>query len=293
MILALINKGIGTYGQGGTALAATDFMVFGGATAEGGTAETDPTVPSHVKNITAGEITNWNSAYGWGNHAGQYRSATWVPQWSEVQNKPLFTRTVAGLVPPSGGSGTDRFLREDGNWAIPSGTGGTGDSTPTHVNQITQTQINNWDNAWGWGNHTDMNYTTFNTIAGNFVRRRNELINPSNGSRTWENSVYGFFMGITTNTQYSTGFPSEYGITYTFGYGQNASVNIGDRGRDFDIYKRQGYDRFGIRGYSTSSGNPLAWKNIVISPSIREIWVGTSAQLPSQREADILYFVTD
>lgn len=31
--------------------------------------ETDPTVPSHVKNITTTNISNWNTAYGWGNHA--------------------------------------------------------------------------------------------------------------------------------------------------------------------------------------------------------------------------------
>jgi hypothetical protein len=31
--------------------------------------ETDPTVPSHVKAITTTNISNWNTAYGWGNHA--------------------------------------------------------------------------------------------------------------------------------------------------------------------------------------------------------------------------------
>jgi hypothetical protein len=31
--------------------------------------ETDPTVPSHVKSITTTNISNWNTAYGWGNHA--------------------------------------------------------------------------------------------------------------------------------------------------------------------------------------------------------------------------------
>lgn len=31
--------------------------------------ETDPTVPSHVKSITTTEKSNWNTAFGWGNHA--------------------------------------------------------------------------------------------------------------------------------------------------------------------------------------------------------------------------------
>jgi len=33
------------------------------------TTETDPTVPANVKAITATNISNWNSAFGWGNHA--------------------------------------------------------------------------------------------------------------------------------------------------------------------------------------------------------------------------------
>jgi hypothetical protein len=37
--------------------------------------ETDPTVPSHVKAITTTSISNWNTAFGWGNHA----SAGYVP----------------------------------------------------------------------------------------------------------------------------------------------------------------------------------------------------------------------
>ena len=41
--------------------------------------ETDPTVPSHVKAITTTNISNWNTAYGWGNHAlAGYATQTWV-----------------------------------------------------------------------------------------------------------------------------------------------------------------------------------------------------------------------
>ncbi len=37
--------------------------------------ETDPTVPAHVKSITAQQKTDWDTAYGWGNHAGLYHAA--------------------------------------------------------------------------------------------------------------------------------------------------------------------------------------------------------------------------
>jgi len=33
------------------------------------TTETDPTVPAHVKSIATTDISNWNTAYGWGNHS--------------------------------------------------------------------------------------------------------------------------------------------------------------------------------------------------------------------------------
>lgn len=31
---------------------------------------------------------NWNTAYGWGNHAGLYRPIGYVPSWTEVTGKP-------------------------------------------------------------------------------------------------------------------------------------------------------------------------------------------------------------
>jgi uncharacterized protein (TIGR02145 family) len=50
---------------------------------------------SHAANgITATNISNWSTAYSWGNHAGLYRSSTWVPAWSDVSGKPTFS-TVA------------------------------------------------------------------------------------------------------------------------------------------------------------------------------------------------------
>jgi hypothetical protein len=38
--------------------------------------ESDPTVPAHVKSITTTEKSNWNTAYSWGNHAGLYLGIT-------------------------------------------------------------------------------------------------------------------------------------------------------------------------------------------------------------------------
>jgi len=55
---------------------------------------TDGMSTSHVANgITAANITNWNTAFGWGNHAGLYRPLSYVPSWSEITTKPT---TVTG-----------------------------------------------------------------------------------------------------------------------------------------------------------------------------------------------------
>jgi hypothetical protein len=48
----------------------------------------DPSVPDPVRGITATKIAQWDQAYGWGNHAGQYRPIAWVPSWGEVTGKP-------------------------------------------------------------------------------------------------------------------------------------------------------------------------------------------------------------
>jgi hypothetical protein len=47
-----------------------------------------------LSNLPTLNIANWNTAYGWGNHAGLYRPIAWVPDWSDVTGKPGFA-TVA------------------------------------------------------------------------------------------------------------------------------------------------------------------------------------------------------
>jgi hypothetical protein len=47
-----------------------------------------------LSNLPTLNITNWNTSYGWGNHAGLYRQIGWVPAWADVTGKPGFA-TVA------------------------------------------------------------------------------------------------------------------------------------------------------------------------------------------------------
>ena len=44
---------------------------------------------SHPANgITAINITNWNTAFSWGNHTGLYRPIAWVPAWTDITGIP-------------------------------------------------------------------------------------------------------------------------------------------------------------------------------------------------------------
>lgn len=43
-----------------------------------------------VEGMSANNISNWNSAFAWGNHAGLYRPVSYVPNWGEITNKPTF-----------------------------------------------------------------------------------------------------------------------------------------------------------------------------------------------------------
>ncbi len=38
--------------------------------------------------VTSTNVGNWNTAFGWGNHAGLYRPLSYVPDWSEITNTP-------------------------------------------------------------------------------------------------------------------------------------------------------------------------------------------------------------
>lgn len=72
---------------------------------------------------------NWNTAYNWGNHAGLYRPVTWVPAFTDITGKPT---TLAGY------GITDAM------------------NTSHPANTITPTQINSWNTAYSWGNHSGL-----------------------------------------------------------------------------------------------------------------------------------------
>lgn len=52
--------------------------------------EVDPIFnASAAKNITSTNISNWESAFSWGDHNGLYKPMSYVPAWNDIQNNPM------------------------------------------------------------------------------------------------------------------------------------------------------------------------------------------------------------
>jgi len=63
--------------------------ISGKPTTTGGYGITNAMTTLHPANaITQSNITNWETAYGWGNHSGLYRAISYVPTWGEITGKP-------------------------------------------------------------------------------------------------------------------------------------------------------------------------------------------------------------
>ena len=146
-------------GSGGTGIALTDISV---TTASAGTAaltynnvsgvftytppdvsnfltsftETDPVYSaSPAAGILSSNISNWDTAYGWGNHA----SAGYLT--SETSHADVVVDgdfTSAGLMSRGASSGTYSIVTDNSN---------------------------NWNTAYGWGNHASAGYLTSYTVT--------------------------------------------------------------------------------------------------------------------------------
>lgn len=103
--------------------------------------------------------TNWNTAYGWGNHAS---AGYYVGSSSSIRG--LFSSTATGLTYTSG---TGVFSFTSG-YEIP-----------------TTTQTGNWASAYGWGNHASAGYLHVSDTAAMLAHYlRKELLTDSLTNRT-------------------------------------------------------------------------------------------------------------
>jgi len=121
--------------------------------------ETDPIFSASIAaGITSGELSNWNSAYNWGNHA----SAGYLTG--------LSSQSIGGLGDVNvSGPATGELLRYNAtsskweNWSPNFLTSFT-ETDPVFSASpsagITNSNINNWNTAFSWGNHASAGYLT-------------------------------------------------------------------------------------------------------------------------------------
>jgi hypothetical protein len=110
-------------------------------------------------NFTSTNVSNWNTAYGWGNHAsaGYLTSVTAHTQaWSTITSTPT---TISGYGITN--AYTDAQIQNFFNGA----------------NSISGYNKSNWDTAYSWGNHASYSYATTSYVTTQI----NNLINGAPG----------------------------------------------------------------------------------------------------------------
>jgi hypothetical protein len=85
-----IKNGTTWLNTGTTQLLSVPYALYAKSAGSAKIKETDPVfTAAPAFTIGNSDISNWNTAYGWGNHNGLYRPVTWVPSWNEVGGKPF------------------------------------------------------------------------------------------------------------------------------------------------------------------------------------------------------------
>jgi hypothetical protein len=151
-------------------------------------AETDPVfTASPAGSITTTNVSNWDSAYGWGDHAlagylttyennyisdvrisefvvtftGQGNAFSGDVDFSELPFAPVTHNHVIAEI-----TGLETAL--EGKQPVGNYITTEADPTvPAHVKSITEQNITDWDKAYDWGNHADAGYLT--TYENNYI----------------------------------------------------------------------------------------------------------------------------
>lgn len=123
---------------------------------------------------TTTDKSNWNTAYGWGNHAGLYHGSSGISQSdinTNLSNRSFRSDHTATGNPTSTYYGVTTFGNGSnvvGQLAVhfQDGTSYTRAYNSSWSNwrrnwsdaDFTSTNVNNWDTAYGWGNHASAGY---------------------------------------------------------------------------------------------------------------------------------------
>ena len=145
------------------------------------TAETDPTVPAHVKAITQTDIANWNAGTGGGGGAGpdpritDTQISNWDAAYGWGNHSTRGYLTSASLSGYATQSWVGQNYQPKGNY-LTSFTE-SDPTVPSHVKSITTSDINKWNNPPSGGGGTD----TFDDVV-----KRGSSTNTSPSAPNWQ-----------------------------------------------------------------------------------------------------------
>jgi hypothetical protein len=199
--------------------------------------ETDPVfTASPAFSITNTKISNWDSAYGWGDHAlGGYLTTATATTTYQPLDADL--TAIAGLL------GTSGFLRKTAvnSWTLDTNTYLTSftETDPVYTASSWYTTTNNstnWNTAFGWGNHAGLYLTVNNPTYTGILQTGTLTYTPSNALARLQTDVVGYNQFVIQNSDDGSFSSSDFVVsnnlstdsTYYGSFGINSSQFAGD-----------------------------------------------------------------
>ena len=252
-----------------------------------------------ITTTSYGTSANWNTAYGWGNHA----SAGYITSLPSHNHDDRYFQDNKGSISLTGSnpfddSKTETQVTGSGSYVInytgasahlfSSNVGGSAsmfqigahyngsdfymrtrtDSTSWnswkqlwHSGDFSSTNISNWNTAYGWGNHATAGYSNASNLSSGTVpyARTNKVL-PTSGNYVWNAS--------TPAGDYEIGVQTSF-VNAALGFPEYGAVlHIGargatDAGGDFQIYCGHG---------SGNGGNHLRFRNADNNANPSDSW---------------------
>jgi len=235
--------------------------------------ETDPVFEaSAASEISTQNINNWSTAYNWGNHANagylttlpdislgslqdvdltdspdtnqllRWNGTAWVAStFAYTETDPVFTQS------PAAGIGNT----EISNWNTAYGWGDH--STAGYLTSATigNTEISNWNTAYGWGDHSTAGYLTTATAVS---ISDTAPVTPANGDLWWDSvtGILKIFYNDPDGDQWVDAVPQANSNSTALQAGDNVSELTNDAGYLTTVPGNETYLKFG----TSTSFNP-------------------------------------
>lgn len=168
----------------------------------GSVTETDPTVSNDVKAITPTNISNWTTAYGWGNHSGLYLPIAGgsLTGAAGVGFLGLPTQSSAPGAPPAGSVRLYSNLSGYFSWIFPNGFSTSFNGTGITANRIYTLPNIDGEVILGSGTQTiggSKSFTAQTSFGGSVVPSASVTYSLGTTSLFWAN---GYIGGIISPT---------------------------------------------------------------------------------------------